>query len=300
MKTFTARTLVEFVEIIDGLKADEPNSLWFRGQSNASHQLVPGALRNIHQSHDHLGEEIDDSVVRISSGGIFSGPDSERMLQEFKQLARPFLEQQPSNDFEWMFIAQHHGLPTRLLDWSTNALVALYFAAQGAPTRKGDGVAECKRFEDDHLSDEGFAVFSMEPSKVNKETVLTAKTIDIASNAEDWDNYINPMSKVTTTLPICITAPHMTSRIRAQSGAFTLHGAQIPPLDSYTPLQDLITKIFIPYTATREILASLARIGINENFIYPSLDSIAKDIANTANLRYASSRSKKAAKRANR
>ena len=126
MKTFTARTLVEFVEIIDGLKADEPNSLWFRGQSNASHQLIPGALRNIHQSHDHLGEEIEDSVVRISSGGIFSGPDSERMLQEFKQLARPFLEQQPSNDFEWMFIAQHHGLPTRLLDWSTNALVALY------------------------------------------------------------------------------------------------------------------------------------------------------------------------------
>ncbi|WDY56562.1 FRG domain-containing protein [Pseudomonas sp. PSKL.D1] len=298
MKTYTARTLVEFVAIIDGLEADEPNSLWFRGQSNASHQLIPGALRNIHQSHDYLGREIDDSVVTISSGGTFSGPDSERMLQEFKQLARPFLEQQPSNEFEWMFIAQHHGLPTRLLDWSTNALVALYFAAQGALVRKGDGIAECERFEEDHLSEEGFAVFSIEPSKINKKTVLTSRTIDIASNADAWDKYIDPMSKDTTTLPVCISAPHMTTRIRAQSGAFTLHGAQIPPLDYYTALQDLITKIFIPYTATRDILASLARMGINESFIYPSLDSIAKDIANAANHRYASSRRKKAAKRA--
>ncbi|MBD8706030.1 FRG domain-containing protein [Pseudomonas sp. CFBP 13711] len=297
MKTFTARTLVEFVKIIDGLKADEPNSLWYRGQSNASHQLIPGALRNIHPSHDHLGEEIDDSVVRISSGGIYSGPDSERMLQEFKQLARPFLEQQPLNDFEWMFIAQHHGLPTRLLDWSTNALVALFFAAQGAPARKGNGIAECERFEEEHLSDEGFAVFSIEPSKINEKTVLTARTIDIASYAEDWGKYIAPMSKDSTTLPVCITAPHMTTRIRAQSGAFTLHGAQIPPLDYYTALQDLIIKIFIPYTATRDILASLARIGINQSFIYPSLDSITKDIASTANLRYASSRSKKKVKR---
>ncbi|ERV37569.1 hypothetical protein Q069_00068 [Pseudomonas aeruginosa BL15] len=300
MNTYTARSLVEFVEIIDGLEADEPNSLWFRGQSNANHQLIPGALRNIHKSHDHLGREIDESVVTRSSGGHYAGPDSERMLQEFKQLARPFLEHQPANDFEWMFTAQHHGLPTRLLDWSTNALVALYFAAHGAPAREGDGIEECKRFEQYSMSDEGFAVFCMEPSKINEKTILTARTIDIASDAEGWDQYINPMSKSTITLPVCITAPHMTTRIRAQSGVFTLHGAQIAALDYYNALRPLITKIFIPYAATTDILTSLARMGINENFIYPSLDSIAKDISNAENLRYADTRRKKAAKRASK
>lgn len=300
VKIFTARTLVEFVEIIDSLKPYEPSALWFRGQSVASYQLTPSALRNIHQSHDHLGNEIDDTAIRISSSGVFSGPNAEKMLQEFKQLARPFLEQQPSNDFEWMFIAQHHGLPTRLLDWSTNALVALYFAAQGAPVRKGDGIAECERFKDDNLSDEGFAVFSIDPSKINEKTILTAESIDIASHAEHWDQYINPMSKDTSTLPVCITAPHMTTRIRAQSGTFTLHGAQIPPLDYYSALQGLITKIFIPYTSTRSILASLAKLGINESFIYPGLDSIAKDIAKAANLRYAGTRRTRAAMRSTR
>ncbi|WP_210434919.1 FRG domain-containing protein [Pseudomonas syringae] len=172
MKIYTARTLVEFVGIIDSLKPEEPNSLWFRGQSSASHRLIPGALRNIHQSHDHLGQEVDDTAVRFSSGGVFSGPNSEKMLQDFKQLGRPFLEQQPTNEFEWMFIAQHHGLPTRLLDWSTNALVALYFAAQGAQVREGDGKPECERFEDDNFSAEGFAVFAIEPTKINEQTIL--------------------------------------------------------------------------------------------------------------------------------
>ncbi|WP_248801128.1 FRG domain-containing protein [Pseudomonas sp. MWU13-2105] len=300
MKTYTARTLVEFVGIIDSLKPEEPNSLWFRGQSNASHQLIPGALRNINQSHDHLGQEIDDTAVRISSGGVFSGPNSEKMLQDFKQLGRPFLEQQPTNEFEWMFIAQHHGLPTRLLDWSTNALVALYFAAQGAQVREGDGEAECERFEEDNFSEEGFAVFAIEPTKINAKTVLQSKTIDIASHAEIWDKYINPVEKDTTTLPVCITAPHMTTRIRAQSGTFTLHGAQIAALDYYTDLQDLISKIFIPYTSTKAILASLAKLGINEGFIYPSLDSIAKDIAKAANLTYTNTRSRKSDKRSTR
>ena len=297
MKTYTARTLVEFVGIIDSSKPEEPNSLWFRGQSSASHRLIPGALRNIHQSHDHLGQEIDDTAVRVSSGGVFSGPNSEKMLQDFKQLGRPFLEQQPTNEFEWMFIAQHHGLPTRLLDWSTNALVALYFAAQGAQVREGDGKAECARFEDDNFSEEGFAVFAIEPAKINEQTILQSKTIDIASHAESWDKYIDPFTKDITTLPVCITAPHMTTRIRAQSGTFTLHGAQIAPLDYYNALQDLISKIFIPYTSTTAILASLGKLGINESFIYPSLDSIAKDVAKAANQTYASTRSRKSDKR---
>ena len=92
----------------------------------------------------------------------------------------------------------------------------------------------------------------------------------------------------------------MTTRIRAQSGTFTLHGAQIAALDYYTDLQDLISKIFIPYTSTKAILASLAKLGINEGFIYPSLDSIAKDIAKSANLTYANARNKKAGKRSAR
>ncbi len=54
--------------------------------------------------------------------------DVNAMLNEFKQCAQDYLSIKPKNDFEWMFLAQHYGIPTKLLDWTTDPLVALFFA----------------------------------------------------------------------------------------------------------------------------------------------------------------------------
>lgn len=278
-----AQSITEYMTVVDNLSPKTLSGLWFRGQSKAEHRLSPGALRNITLTTDGRGQPISEGQIVRSSGSRVASINSERMLAEFKRQARPFMQQSFVNDFEWMFLAQHHGLPTRLLDWSTNALVALYFAISGAIATAGDGKQACQEFMDpdgNEFRDDGFAVFVIDPGAVNVVTCGVADPIDISNFADEWAHYLNPTAHTHEAYtPICVVAPHISPRIRAQSGVFTLHGANVWPLDYYEKLRPIITKIFIPYTSTRIIRESLSKIGINRSFIYPGLDSVAIDVS---------------------
>ena len=87
----------------------DPRGQWvFRGHSNTAHSLTPSVGRTSQQDH----EKYEKSLFTM-----------------FRREAREYVDPPPS-DWEWLALAQHHGLPTRLLDWSTNPLVALYFAEE--------------------------------------------------------------------------------------------------------------------------------------------------------------------------
>lgn len=283
-----AQSLTEYIDIVDTLTPSSKNGLWFRGQSNAGYQLTPGALRDLKPLTDGYGRPVNKGQIVTASGGTLTGIDPERMLAAFKRQARPFLEAPPTNDFEWMFVAQHHGLPTRLLDWSTNALIALFFAISSARISEGDGREFCKSFlTEDHLSDNGSAVFVIDPEAFNKEASDIPHSIDVSNEYDAWSHYLDPVAAgLKAYAPICVLAPHIASRIRAQSGTFTLHGYNVWPIDYYEVLQPLITKIFIPNTATLSIRQSLKTVGITNSFVFPSLDATAKDILDEEILRH--------------
>ena len=103
----TVDSLEAFLREIDTFEETD----FFRGHSSFEYKLIP-----------FVGRFYKDGQERALL-------DFERFLfEDFKRKYSMFTDVRPKNDKEFLFLAQHYGLPTRLLDWTYNPLIALYFA----------------------------------------------------------------------------------------------------------------------------------------------------------------------------
>ncbi len=282
----TISNINEYVDLIKKLRVNDKGSikeLWFRGQANANWRLIPNALRKLVPVSSDFGFKKDlNSDIR--NGDTMAGVRVEKMLSEFKRRAIPYLNYTPKNGFEWMFIAQHYQLPTRLLDWSLNPLIALHFALPVEVLNKeyGKDVEESIEYfmKNGFCKNDGAAIFIIDPCEINTETSGVSEPIDIANESEKWKCYIDPVEHGGEAFfPICVNGNSIDKRIVAQSGNFTLHGGCTYPLDYYVVLIPKIHKIFIPYAFASQIKSELKMLGITESFVFPDLEGLAKEIA---------------------
>jgi hypothetical protein len=276
-------SVAAYVEQVQALVQREDGPVWMRGQSQAAHRLLPSVLRETVPLIGPRGQTLAGNEILRSGGVVDTGPSPERMLEDFKRKALPFLSSVPRNDFEWLFLMQHHGVPTRLLDWTSNALVALYFAVDGV--RSGTQSQSVLSEPDGPIQEfdsNSAAVFLMNPERINAalHEDVTAP-VDVAQDYETWRPYTKPMSissEISTYAPLCILAPQVSPRIRAQAGLFSLHGANLEPLDHYVVTRPLITKILIPNDAAIRIRQELHILGITPSFVFPDLDGVAREV----------------------
>lgn len=170
------------------------------------------------------------------------------ILDEFRRTSRPLSEFRPGDDWDLLALAQHHGLPTRLLDWTYSALAALWFTVKDTPYKKRDSTTE------------NGVVWLMMP-----------KVDDFRTDTEQFGPLSNKITK--------IFRPKVISRrISAQLGAFTVHKinakGRVVRFEEHANFKKKLMKIIVPPEHFSRIRHRLDMLGVNTATLFPDIDGL--------------------------
>lgn len=223
-------------------------AVWLRGHGDSTWELKPSAGRLLQDGGLYNPAKPTDSFYDVES----------ETLQRFRRDAYPFVQRSLS-EWEALTLGQHHGLPTRLLDWTSNPLVALFFAAEKHPDKDGAVFAYRRR------SDSRFHVSMFQGQNPKKPDVVPDPL---------------KVSGIKIVFPMLIA-----DRLITQSGGFTIQDPLTCIMDRSGEdfaEEDLdlleLHKWIIPKTAKPTIMEELHRVSINRRTLFPGLDGVGKGI----------------------
>lgn len=194
----------------------------FRGHGDANWQLIP-------------------AIGRQPSAAGYRQADEKILFEDFVLEAKRYLDAGDFTNLEWLAIAQHHGLPTRLLDWSTNPLVAAWFAT-----------------EDDAIS---------------SDAEILAIRVPFVQRLRSAKVFGAP-----TGLPVIVEVPPRVARITAQQGCFSLHpDPQLPWVPSAQ--SHAFASFSVPGSEKADFRRLLHVFGYDTQRIHVDLDALSKTLA---------------------
>lgn len=235
--------------------------LWFRGQGASEWGLAPGVWRpkneGVFLAHRSLASPTSPKKLRLMNERELNGAFRRRASSHFWK---------GITDVQIYFLAQHHGLPTRLLDWTTNALAALFFAVEDEPEHDG-------------------CVFMLSLHANGSAQDLGAESSpgDLCGAPLDMRHPLlqDSIAALFEDVPLPEASPRMipilpdlsTARMLQQASCFTFHLSRVPK-------NSLTCKAWgiVPAGCKPAILRELRMMGISRSTLFPDIDNIARDL----------------------
>ena len=222
------RTFEEFVKAV--MEFSDEDEVLFRGQRRADWDLSPSIARMKLRTHSTL-RELEDRLVR-----------------DFRRECPPFIQQPIPDAWEQLAIAQHHGLATRLLDWTANPLAALWFAVKDPGIGRQPGLV---------------LMFALEPS-------------DHVADRESTSPFAIRRTKF-------FQPGHLTPRIVAQAGWFSVHawnsrGQRYSRMNHLSSYSSRIERLIIPPASFAALRAALDRMGVNHASLFPDINGLTQHL----------------------
>jgi len=195
------------------------------------------------------------------------------MFFEFRTRARQLYASENS-DWDVLFHMQHHGVPTRLLDWTSVFGVALFFALHNYdPKSSMPCVWIMNPYALNHATWNWYRLFS--PKYLARD--------ERANRSYEYSEILLNTHPISWTTPLAIYSHQRSERMFAQSGWFTIHGTTMGPIESMfaEPVaRHILKKIDVPHEAVPAARQFLESAGIGHRQLFPDLDGLARSIRN--------------------
>ncbi len=250
-------TVTELVAAVPGITKDfgGHGDTWWRGHSRwqPSHpvgpkghwQLVPGVYRdgkNRTYEHNAVAQFVTRAPARYPA-------------------CPPALSVSTAPD--WLFLMQHYGVPTRLLDWTKSPLIAAFFAVS------------------EHQDDADAVVWALNPFTLNLANAGYAGILMPFGDMKPAIGalFVHPFNRemAPTEKVVAVAAKEIDMRMLVQLAAFTIHGTETP-LETVPSANSFLRRLVIPAAAKKSMHEQLEVLGLRHSTLFPDLQSLAQEL----------------------
>lgn len=244
----------------DALKFKPGEERFYRGVGDRSWLLEPTLLHHGRKMYPKL---VEKSRKREYEEKIFQLEYD--LYAEFKMRSHSLHDGRITDSWDLLFMMRHHGVPTRLLDWSEILGVSVHFALNEVKKGSRPGVWVLNPYKLNELNGD-------------RDLVAPDRIVGFSAVNEDdctYEEFIYDYSgDFGFDTPLAIYPTHTNPRLRAQGGYFTIHGDDWRPLE--ISAQECVRFVEIPAAAMSDARQFLARAGISDFSLFPDADGLAR------------------------